>query len=229
MVNGFADSVTGVFLLVFAAAFPIVNPPGTALIFLDITHHLPHRARESLARHIGGYSFLVLNGSLFVGGYLLEFFGVSIPVLRVAGGIVVTAAAWRFLQEPDEQSDVPDDARSGGKPSGDNFLSKAFYPLTMPITTGPGAISVMIALGSSHPTTGQLLDRVAFTLAALAANAALAILVYLCFAYADRVSSLLGNSASRVLMRLSAFILFCIGVQITWNGAQTLLTAVARG
>jgi multiple antibiotic resistance protein len=227
--GGLADSVGGLFLLVFAAAFPIVNPAGSALIFLDITRHLPHRAREVLARHIAFYSFLVLNGSLFIGGYLLEFFGISIPVLRVAGGIVVTAAGWRFLQEPDEQSDVPEDAQGDGRPSDFNFLGKAFYPLTMPITTGPGTISVMIALGSSHPTSGQLLDRVAFTAAALAANAGLAIIIYLCFAFADRLTRLLGNSATLVMMRLSAFILFCIGIQITWSGLQILLTGIAHG
>jgi multiple antibiotic resistance protein len=229
MGSGLADSFGGLFLLVFAAAFPIVNPAGSALIFLDITQHLSRAQRGRLARSIALYSFLVLTASLYIGGYLLAFFGISIPVLRVAGGLVVTAAGWRFLQQPDEGSDVPDDAQDGGRPSSNNFMSKAFYPLTMPITTGPGTISVMIAIGTSHPTSGQLLDRIIPVLASIAANIVLAIIIYLCFAFADRVSSLLGNSATHVLMRLSAFILFCIGIQITWTGAEALLQVVARG
>jgi multiple antibiotic resistance protein len=230
MGSGLADSFGGLFLLVFAAAFPIVNPAGNALIFLDLTQDLSRAARERLARRIAFYSFLVLTGSLYVGGYLLAFFGISIPVLRVAGGLVVAAAGWRFLQQQqDDGSDVPEDAQGGGKPSTYDYMSKAFYPLTMPITTGPGTISVMIALGTSQPTTGELLDRVVSIVASVAANVTIAVIIYLCFAFADRASRLLGNSATHVMMRLSAFILFCIGIQITWTGVDALLTAVAHG
>jgi multiple antibiotic resistance protein len=229
MGSGLADSFGGLFLLVFAAAFPIVNPAGSALIFLDITQHLSRAARERLARSIAVYSFLVLTASLYVGGYLLAFFGISIPVLRVAGGLVVTAAGWRFLQQQDEASDVPDDAQNGQRPSSYNFMSKAFYPLTMPITTGPGTISVMIALGTSQPTTGQLLERIVSIVASVAANATIALIIYVFFAFADRASRLLGNSVTQVMMRLSAFILFCIGIQITWTGAEALLKSVAHG
>ena len=99
MGNGLAEGFGSLFLLIFAAAFPIVNPAGSALIFLDMTRHAAHRTREGLARRVAFYSFLVLNVSLFIGSYVLEFFGISVPALRVAGGIVVAAAGWKFLQE----------------------------------------------------------------------------------------------------------------------------------
>jgi multiple antibiotic resistance protein len=221
MGSGFAESFGSLFLLVFAAAFPIVNPAGSALIFLDITRHLPHAARARLARRIAFYSFLVLTVSLFVGSYVLEFFGISVPALRVAGGIVVAAAGWRFLQEHESENvenGAPKDA-----PSEDEFLGMVFYPFTMPITTGPGTISVMIALGTSHTSRDPLQHRIEFDAAALLANAVLALLVYLCFAHADRVRKLLGNTGTTIALRLSAFILFCIGVQILWSGFAEFL------
>lgn len=221
MGSGLALGLGSLFLLVFAAAFPIVNPAGSALIFLDMTRHASHGAREALARRIAFYSFLVLTASLFVGSYVLVFFGISIPALRVAGGIVVAAAGWRFLQEHESEEGV------GGAPaegtSLEHLLGMAFYPFTMPITTGPGTISVMIALGTSHTSRDPFQRRIEFDLAALAANAAIAILVYLCFAHADRVRNVLGNTGTTIALRLSAFILFCIGVQILWSGLAEFL------
>jgi multiple antibiotic resistance protein len=221
MGNGFAEGFGSLFLLVFAAAFPIVNPAGSALIFLDMTRHAAHRTREGLARRVAFYSFLVLNVSLFVGSYVLEFFGISVPALRVAGGIVVAAAGWKFLQEHEGEGVA--DGNGGHAPPADDFQSMAFYPFTMPITTGPGTISVMIALGTSHTSHDPLQHRIEFGLAALLANAVLALLVYLCFAHADRVRNLLGNTDTTIALRLAAFILFCIGIQILWSGVAEML------
>ncbi|MGH6889067.1 MAG: MarC family protein [Rhizomicrobium sp.] len=221
MGSGFAEDLGSLVLLVFAAAFPIVNPAGSALIFLDLTHHAAHRAREQLARRIAFYSFIVLTASLFVGSYVLEFFGISIPALRVAGGIVVAAAGWKFLQE--HETEEVDDAAAADAPARGSLLGMAFYPFTMPITTGPGTISVMIALGTGHSSHDPIGQRLMFGAAALVANAAIALLVYLCFAFADRVRRVLGNTGTTILLRLSAFILFCIGVQILWSGIAGFL------
>lgn len=221
MGSGFGEDFGVLFLLVFAAAFPIVNPAGSALIFLDITRNAGHRLREELARRIALYSFIVLNVSLFVGSWVLAFFGISVPALRVAGGIVVAAAGWKFLQEHDAEPVTPGVVQENG--SREAYLAMAFYPFTMPITTGPGTISVMIALGTSHATNDPLQHRFLFDLAALAANAALALLVYFCFAFAGRVQRILGNTATTILLRLSAFILFCIGVQILLSGIAGFL------
>jgi multiple antibiotic resistance protein len=221
MESAFAVGFGKLAVLVFAAAFPIVNPAGSALIFLDMTRQFGHGVREALARKIAAYSFLILNGSLFVGSYVLEFFGISVPALRVAGGIVVAAAGWRFLQEHESEpaageAEVP-------LPSADSLSGMAFYPFTMPITTGPGTISVMIALGTSHTSHDPIQYRIEFDLAALLANGVLALLVYLCFSHADRVRHVLGNTGTTIVLRLSAFILFCIGVQILWSGFAEFL------
>ena len=221
MGSGFATGLGSLFLLVFAAAFPIVNPAGSALIFLEMTHHANHATREQLARRIAVLSFVVLTVSLFVGSYVLEFFGISIPALKVAGGIVVAAAGWKFLQE--HESEPTGAEMPAERPSLENLLGMAFYPFTMPITTGPGTISVMIALGTSHTSRDPFQRRLEFDLAAIAASATLAILVYLCFAHADRVRNVLGNTGTTIVLRLSAFILFCIGVQILGSGLAEFL------
>jgi multiple antibiotic resistance protein len=107
--------------------------------------------------------------------------------------------------------------------SRDENLSMAFYPFTFPFQTGPGTISVMIALGTSHATNDPLQHRFLFDLAALAANAALALLVYVSFAFADRVQRILGNTGTTIVLRLSAFVLFCIGIQILLSGLAEFL------
>lgn len=224
MGSEFAVGFAKLAVLVFAAAFPIVNPAGSALIFLDMTRHFGHNVRAQMARRIAVYSFLILVGSLFVGSYVLEFFGISVPALRVAGGFVVAAAGWKFLQEHDSE---PSEGNAvGAVPSAESLSGMAFYPFTMPITTGPGTISVMIALGTSHTSRDPLQYRLEFDIAALLASAVIALLVYLCFAYADRIRHVLGNTGTTIVLRLSAFILFCIGVQILWSGLAEFLGSV---
>jgi multiple antibiotic resistance protein len=226
MTSGFAEGFGTACLLVFATAFPIVNPAGSALIFLDLTKHLPHAARDELARRIAFYSFLVLNVSLYIGSYVLEFFGISIPALRVAGGLVVVAAGWKFLQAPDDNVKPDDETVDAKTPVRSDYLGMAFYPLTMPITTGPGTMSVMIALGTSHTSDVSLGHRAEFMVASLIATTAIALLVYFCFAFADRVRWLLGNTGTLIAMRLMAFILFCIGVQILWTGISQMVLSL---
>jgi multiple antibiotic resistance protein len=132
------------FLLVYMGLFPIINPVGNAPIFLGLTRHCSDEERHSLARRVAVNGFFLMLGSLVVGSHVLEFFGITLPVVRVAGGLVVTALGWRLLQTGDEGEDASDAAAAGRRLGpGD-----AFYPLTLPLTVGPGAISVAIALGT---------------------------------------------------------------------------------
>ena len=210
------------FLVVLAAIFPVVNPPGTALVFLALTRGAPRKLRRELAWRIAKNSFIVLVCSLLGGALILQFYGISIPILRVAGGYIVAVAGWRLLHEGShkeiETSDDPD-------PRG-NLIDKAFYPLTMPLTTGPGTIAVVISLGLSHPVVTNPTDQFIFVIATLSALTAIAATIFLCFAYADRVQTLLGQGGTDIAVRLSAFILFCLGVQILWSGGSELLRSV---
>jgi multiple antibiotic resistance protein len=212
------SEMSNALLLAFAALFPIINPPGTALIFYAMTRHRSRAQRAVLAKWIAIYAFAIINASLYVGGYVLQVFGVSVPVLRVAGGIVVTLTAWKLLNAQGEEHD------SAHSPHSDDLMASAFYPLTMPLTTGPGTIAVTIALGGGRPQDPAVVGW--FTVGALLATVAITALIYACYRYADRVESAIGATASDAIARLFAFILMCIGIQIGWAGISELVAGL---
>jgi multiple antibiotic resistance protein len=207
-----------VFLLVLAAIFPIVNPPGSALVFLSMTERAPAATRRFLARRVALNSFFVMSGSLLVGTFVLSIYGISIPILRVAGGIIVAASGWKLLNEGNRKN--ADDAQDVAST---DYHSMAFFPLTLPITTGPGTIAVMIGLGFGRTKYVSLMQEVRYVAMVLLATVATALAIYFCFAYADRVQRILGRAGTDIAVRLSAFILFCIGVQILWTGLSELI------
>jgi multiple antibiotic resistance protein len=204
------------FLLVYAALFPIVNPFGSAPLFLGFTQSYGAAERTNIARQIAINSFFLLLGSMFLGSYLLEFFGVSLPIVRVAGGLVVTALGWKLLNA----GAVPDE---GPATASADDVPDTFYPLTMPLTVGPGSISVAITIGSQRPTTADLGHFLVVCGAAIASLVALTLTVYLCYRFAGRLVAALGRGGTNVVVRLSAFILLCIGIQILWSGVKELM------
>jgi multiple antibiotic resistance protein len=216
MPDAFVPALFKMFIQMFAALFPVINPPGMALIYLTITGRANRAQRADLARRIGLYSFLVIVVSYFTGTFILNFFGISVPVLRVAGGIVLAATGWRLLNEAREVDEVEPTARQQAS----DLSRMTFYPLTMPITTGPGTISVTIALGATHA------ERLPVMLGALAAAAAISAIIYACYRFADRIEAALGKTGSDVLSRLFAFILICIGIQLVWVGVSELWTSL---
>jgi multiple antibiotic resistance protein len=214
------NNVVNSFLLVYAGLFPIVNPVGGAPLFLALTQHASNPERHALAARVAVNGFLLLLGSLFVGSHVLEFFGITLPVVRVGGGLVVIAFAWKLLNADEAAIDEPSNVGSKRPVS----PVDAFYPLTMPLTVGPGSISVAIALGSQRPKLPAGLEQLALLGAgAVAAILAIAVTVYLCYRFAERIVAMLGPSGTNVLMKLSAFILLCIGIQIVWNGYSALI------
>ena len=206
-------------LLVFAALSPIVNPLGGAPIFLAMTSEYSPPERAALAWLVTVNAFFLLLASVATGTYVLEFFGLSVPVVQVGGGLVVSALGWQLLQNPDAlDRRAPDTAAPKRSP--------AFYPLTMPLTVGPGSISVAITIGANQPhSVRSLLISGPATLIGVALVAAS---VFVAYRYSDRLSRIVGETGMTVLLRLSAFILLCIGVQIVWNGASALLRTLSQ-
>lgn len=214
--------VVNAFLLVYAGLFPIVNPIGGAPIFLGLTRGSSELERKAIARRVAVNGFLLLLGSMIIGSHLLEFFGITLPIVRIAGGLVVTAFAWQMLHSGDEADHA---GVSLPHPQG---MRDAFYPLTMPLTVGPGSMSVAIALGSQRPW-GPSFNLARYALvggAAVLGLAAIAVTIYVAYRSADRIVSVLGPSGTNVLVRLSAFILLCIGIEIIWTG-YAAVTGVA--
>lgn len=214
------STVLASFLLVFGSLFPIVNPPGSAFMFLAQTRTGTHAQRAELAAWVAVYAFFIVNGSLYIGAAVLGLFGVSIPALRVGGGLVIAVAGWRLLNAKPGATDR--DVEVEYTPEG--LRSAAFYPLTMPLTTGPGTIAVTIALGTSQPFAhgGPSLSM----LGALLAAAAISALIYLCFRFADRMEGLLGRALTDAMMRLFALLLLCIGVEIIWRGIAEMVRSI---
>ncbi len=204
------------FLLAFPALFSIVNPIGAAFIFNEVTDHLSRADREQVVGRVALYSLLVMLGALWAGTYVLNFFGVTIAALRIAGGAVVALNAWHLLNAPEHQ-EARKQEQAG--PAGQAALDMAFFPLTLPFTTGPGTISVAVTLGAEQPGHG-IGAILLFFLGVSSAAVANAALVWVCFRYADRVAGWLGGSARRSLSRLMAFLLLCIGVQILLGGVE---------
>jgi multiple antibiotic resistance protein len=208
------------FLLAFGALFSIVNPFSGAFIFFGATLGMDQKMRKQISRWVAIYAFCIVAVSLYVGAYVLSFFGITIPVLRVAGGIIVAIAGLKMLNEPDateqRRSEAPRPYPIDAPPS-----RIAFYPLTMPLTTGPGTISVAISIGAQRPNTVQ--GSLVFFAETLAAVALLALLVYFFYRYSARLADWIGLTGTAIIVRLSAFLLFCIGIQVFWNGAAELL------
>jgi multiple antibiotic resistance protein len=211
-------AVLSAFLLAFPALFSIVNPPGAAFIFNEVTSDLSHQARVRLSAKVALYCALVMLIALWTGAYVLNFFGISLAALRVAGGAVVALRAWELLMAPERQ-EARKTAQAGDAQAGDaqdDMDGMAFFPLTMPFTTGPGTIAVAVALGAAHPPIGQ--GMLGYFLGMSAAAVAIAVVVWLFYRWSNIAASYIGASARRTVSRMSAFLLLCIGVQILLTG-----------
>ena len=207
-------------LLILSALFPIVNPLGGSPIFLTLTADYSASARRALSRRVAIYCFFLLVCSCLVGTHILTFFGISLPVVQVGGGLIVISTGWAMLHRTEEErSSRKDEVRRDVSPQ-DEFKS-AFYPLTLPLTVGPGSISVAITLGANLPRHHGW--NIPGILAVLIGSAIIAASIFLCYGFSDRLARALGPTAMSVIMRLSSFLLVCIGVQILWNGAKALL------
>jgi multiple antibiotic resistance protein len=219
-----ADAVLYLFkscLVIVTALFPIVNPLGTSPIFLSLTPGYSTESRSILSRKIALNSFWLLTGSMLIGEHILDFFGISIPVVQVGGGLVVMSTGWTLLKTAGAEARQNPEK----KITGEDISNRAFYPLTLPLTVGPGSISVAITLGANETLHRSIPLRL---LASAVGPALMAITIYLSYRFAERLASFLGETAMSVFVRLTSFILLCIGVQIIWNGIRALLHSVGH-
>jgi multiple antibiotic resistance protein len=214
------------FLLAFPALFSIVNPLAGAIIFNEVTAFQTHAERVVLARRVAIYSTMVMLVALLAGSYILSFFGISLNALRIAGGLVVSVRAFEMLSAPQERAERKQSEASPVNPAADPS-GFAFFPLTLPFTTGPGTIAVAISLGSVRPD--RMADRLVFLAGASAAVLAMAILVWITYTTADRFAAVLGVSGRNVVARLAALLLLGIGVQIVLSGVVPVLHKAFTG
>jgi multiple antibiotic resistance protein len=210
--DGFAGTANAAFLLVFSSLFSIINPIGGALIFYGVTKDFSRADREKVAVLVGLYSLAIMFGALWAGAYVLRFFGVSIDALRIAGGTVVALSGWRLLTSSESHPDRKGHERAEEQSSGGDPMQVAFFPLTLPFTTGPGTIAVAITIGAERPSSSA--GFIAFFFGASVAAVANAAIIWVLYRSADRLTGFIGPTAQAVIVRLTAFLLMCIGVQI---------------
>src|SRR5664279_630875 len=208
-----------VLAVAFVTLFPVVNPVGGGPIFLALTGRYSRSAQRMLARKIAAYGFMLLSTSFLFGSIVLDFFGITLAVVQICGGMVVAVTGWSLLNQ--KEQDSPSDHSSE---SLDDALDHAFFPLTLPITVGPGCISIAITLGAHlrhEAGAGFEHGYPRHFIAALVGMFLLCLLVWLCYGNAGRLVKMLGKSGTTIVTRLSAFILMAIGVQIVCNGISS--------
>jgi multiple antibiotic resistance protein len=213
------------FALAFSALLPVINPLGSALVLLGLVGDAPASVFRDLARKIAIRTTLFLAIVELVGTFLLEFFGISLPVVQVAGGLVLASMGWDLLNQHEAKADP--DRTAVAETTFGSLEQKIFYPLTFPVTAGPGCIVVTLTLSAHASVKGALNDAMAH-IGIFLAVVGLSLLVYLCYAYAPKITARVRPQTAHGILRVIAFVLLCIGVQITWNGVESLLKTVLK-
>lgn len=211
------------FLLVLATLLPILNPAATAPIFLGLTEGASEETRRLLARRIATNMVVLITGAMLVGSYVLDLFGISLPIVRVAGGTLIAANAWRLLAISPASRDSRQSLAEAYTP--EMARTHAFYPLTFPISCGPGSLAAAITIGVTLHE-----EQLALSLARFAGGfggmVVIGLALFVAFRYATQLLKPLGETGTTVFLRLSAFILLCLGVQIVWDGISELVRSL---
>jgi multiple antibiotic resistance protein len=213
------------FALAFGALLPVVNPLGSALVLLGIVGNAPASVFRSLARRIAINMTVFMLVVELLGAGLLNFFGISLPVVQVAGGLVLASMGWRLLHQPSTATKTDADVKEG---SFGSLEQKVFYPLTFPVTIGPGCIVVMLTLSAHASVKGAALGNVIAHVGIFLALVALSVTVFLSYCYAPKITQRVSPSTANGILRIVAFVLLCIGVQITAIGLGTLLKGLLK-
>ena len=218
------------FLLAFSVLLPLVNPLGSALVFLGLVGDAPPKVYRSLARRIAINNIVFLAIIELIGAAILNFFGISLPIVQLSGGIVIAAMGWSVLNERDasansrnklEETEVRSETRK------EDLDQKAFYPFTFPVTSGPGTLVAILTL-TAHISNRVISKDILAHVGVFLAVVVLSVFVYFCYAYAPKISTVIPQSTAHGILRVVAFFLLCIGVQIAWNGLDTLLSKLIR-
>jgi multiple antibiotic resistance protein len=212
-------------VLSFSALLPVINPLGSALIFLGVVGNAPPSKFRNLARRIAVATTLFLGVIELVGATLLNFFGISLPVVQLAGGLVLAAMGWSLLQEKNGGDE--EDAAKNAHATGGALEDKIFYPLTFPLTAGPGCIVVVLTLGA-HASRNGALNNVLAHVGIAAAIVAVSLTVLLSYTYAPKIATKIAPQTVQGILRVIAFVLLCIGVQIAWNGLEALVKGMSK-
>lgn len=201
--------------------FPVVNPIGTAFILNPYFNNLNRKERKNAVKKIALFSFAICTVTIFTGRWILELFGLSIPVIQLAGGILICKMGWEFLSAGNNASENKVKSQHTDTMSENNIQDKLFYPITFPVTVGAGTISVLFTL-SARSTHESIPDYLINTGALLLSIIVICILIYIFYLNTKTLIRFMGPKGENVVNRISAFLIFCVGLQIAVNGIQAL-------
>jgi multiple antibiotic resistance protein len=197
-------------LATIVALLPITNPVSTAALFLSITAENSNQERRQQAFKASVYAFAILLAFLITGTLIMEFFGISIPGLRIAGGVMVIRVAFSMLKAENEEV-KPDEKREAKRKE-----DVSFTPLAMPSLSGPGAIAVTIGLAAG---TERYIDFTAIILGIFIVVLA----AYLTLSAAGKILKVLGKMGINALSKIMGFLLLAVGIQFLINGFKAIV------
>jgi multiple antibiotic resistance protein len=205
------------------ALFPVVNPIGSAFIISPYFTDLSKSEKRKAVGKIALYAFCICTVSLFAGHWILELFGISIPIIQLAGGIMICKIGWEFLTSDKKDGNNTTDKGDAAKHSGyENIENKLFYPITFPITTGAGTISVLFTLSADSAMSGMK-DYYIDTGAILLSIVFMCMLIYIFYLNTKTMIHYLGANGEVIFNRIIAFLIFCVGLQIAVTGIKSLI------
>jgi len=202
----------------FLSLFPAVNPVGSAFIVDPLLGDLSFPERKRAAKKVALYCFVICIVSALIGSWIMRLFGISIPIVQLAGGVLICRMGWTLLntdQVKGEKETAQPVRRSGDI---ENLL---FYPISFPMSTGAGTISVILTL-AAHEDETDILNHILNLGALFVAILLICLLIYICYANTARLINRLGPRGEQIVNRLSAFLVFCIGMQIAYAGLRAL-------
>ncbi|RBQ04275.1 MarC family protein [Pedobacter miscanthi] len=204
------------------ALFPVVNPIGSAFITSPYFSGLSRAEKRRAVGKITLYAFLICSVSLFAGHWILALFGISIPVIQLAGGIMICKMGWEFLSSDQKTADSSQVMDTEQPSSGYRHIAgKLFYPITFPVTTGAGTISVLFTL-SAHSESVSRPDYYLNMVAILVSVLVMCLLIYIFYLNTKSIIHFLGTNGENIVNRISAFLIFCVGLQIATTGIKVL-------
>src|SRR5580698_3508489 len=173
------------FLIAFSVLLPLINPLGSALVFMGLAGDAPPNVYRSLARRIAMNNVIFLFIIEVLGATILRFFGISLPIVQVSGGVAIAAMGWSVLNERDARANSRNKQEETGvrdETQREDLEHKVFYPFTVPITSGPGTLVAVLTL-TAHISDKDISKDIQAHAGIFLAIVVLSALVYFCYAY----------------------------------------------
>ena len=209
------------FLMIVATLLPIMNPPGCAAVFLSTTDGASAKTRHFIAKMVSRNSFLLMLAFILLGSFVLKIFGISKDIVLIGGGILLVRMGWGLITADDSVQNRNQKFADSLTP--EKMKQTAFYPLTFPITVGPGTLAACLTVSANFNAPSTTIMVIRF-LGGFAGIFAITCIVRVCYGYAEKIISSMGVTGGIIFMRISAFILLCIGIQLIWNGLANSVT-----